>query len=139
MALGRPVFSSSVDTDDHLPAYVTDGRSTTRWSSDYSDNQWIAIDLGNVFSLQRIALNLEAVRFSFTERHHASAYGLLTTDAALIWVINRDYSDAFVTRQVQRNMRNGVENPTEDIVFPTVEDATLVIEGLRSGEYDMEF
>ncbi|HEX9975579.1 MAG TPA: discoidin domain-containing protein, partial [bacterium] len=61
-ALNRPAFSSSNEpnnpgVDD--PAYAIDGNNSTRWSSAYSDNQWIYVDLGQSYDIKRVVLNWE--------------------------------------------------------------------------------
>jgi hypothetical protein len=61
-ALNRPVFSSSNEPNNpgvDNPAYAVDGNKSTRWSSAYSDNQWIYVDLGQSFDIKRIILNWE--------------------------------------------------------------------------------
>ena len=67
----------------------------------------------------------------------ARTYGLQTDRDALIWVVNTDYSDSFLRRQYNRNLRNGVDNP-EQIEFPVVNGAVLTISGLQSGAYVVE-
>jgi hyaluronoglucosaminidase len=39
--------------------YVNDGLIDTRWSSIYKDNEWVYIDLGQVFTVGRFVLNWE--------------------------------------------------------------------------------
>ncbi|WP_405060027.1 discoidin domain-containing protein [Kribbella sp. NBC_01505] len=38
------------------PSNVTDGNNATRWASDWSDPQWVQVDLGSVQSFDRIQL-----------------------------------------------------------------------------------
>jgi hypothetical protein len=62
LALNR--FTTSSSTEDSVdgrfqsPAAV-DGRTDTRWSSAYSDRQWIAVDLGQPIDISRVVLNWE--------------------------------------------------------------------------------
>ena len=43
----------------HPSAYAVDGNTTTRWSSAYSDPQWIEVDLGNYYAISEVDLNWE--------------------------------------------------------------------------------
>lgn len=80
-ALNRPVFSSSnepnnPDVDD--PALANDGNNATRWSSEYSDNQWIYIDLEQTFDIRRVVLNWEVA--------YGRVYRIEVSDDAENWV-----------------------------------------------------
>ncbi|WP_443070984.1 discoidin domain-containing protein [Streptomyces sp. NBC_01476] len=44
----------------NAPAAALDGRTNTRWSSLYTDDQWLQVDLGNVGSISGIVLNWES-------------------------------------------------------------------------------
>ncbi|MDI1465037.1 discoidin domain-containing protein [Catellatospora sp. KI3] len=58
LSRGRPTAVSSV-ADGTVGAGAVDGNATTRWSSAYSDPQWISVDLGSVKSLSRVVLSWE--------------------------------------------------------------------------------
>lgn len=62
LSQGCSVTASSTRTTDGsvVPANVVDGETTTRWTSDYLDNQWIMIDLGAVHHITDIKLDWEA-------------------------------------------------------------------------------
>ncbi|MDO3386239.1 discoidin domain-containing protein [Gilvimarinus sp. SDUM040013] len=62
---GKSVTVSSVE-GDYVGNFAVDGDTTTRWSSDFEDPQWIEIDLGESFNLDRVELLWEAA--------YASAY-----------------------------------------------------------------
>ncbi|MDP4092301.1 MAG: stalk domain-containing protein [Bacillota bacterium] len=49
------IFNSSMNSDKAF-----DGNSNTRWSSLFSDNQWISVDLGSVKTISKVKLNWEA-------------------------------------------------------------------------------
>ncbi|MDB5169086.1 MAG: glycosyl hydrolase [Candidatus Saccharibacteria bacterium] len=70
LALGKPATASSTNTDGtgtSLPAsYATDGNASTRWGSQYSDPQYITVDLGANYSIGEVKLNWETA--------YASAY-----------------------------------------------------------------
>lgn len=60
LARGRPVTVSSVEPGTSLVgANAVDGNGGTRWSSAFSDPQWIAVDLGATYTLSRIRLTWE--------------------------------------------------------------------------------
>lgn len=60
LALNKPVTSSS-NYDSTFPAsYAVDGNTATRWSSAFSDPEWIRVDLGSSKQINRVVLNWEA-------------------------------------------------------------------------------
>ena len=52
--------SSSDESTARPPALAIDGNTTTRWSSYYSDPQWIVVDMGATRHVSRVVLNWEA-------------------------------------------------------------------------------
>ncbi|GAA1672193.1 discoidin domain-containing protein [Kribbella yunnanensis] len=60
IARGRPATASSYQRvgpgAPFPPSNVTDGNNATRWASDWSDPQWVQVDLGQVTSFDRIQL-----------------------------------------------------------------------------------
>lgn len=59
IALGRPATASSAE-GPHVAGLAFDGDSTTRWSSEFSDPQWIQVDLRTVRPIDRVILHWEA-------------------------------------------------------------------------------
>ncbi len=59
LALNKPVTASSSESSVQAPHYAVDGNGDSRWASEHSDNQWIAVDLGQVYAISRIRLNWE--------------------------------------------------------------------------------
>ncbi len=58
LALGRPAVASTSYTG--FPASnATDGNVGSRWSSQFSNNEWIYVDLGSVYTINRIVLRWE--------------------------------------------------------------------------------
>ncbi|MFA5329848.1 MAG: discoidin domain-containing protein [Prolixibacteraceae bacterium] len=57
LALSKKVVASSGGGSQSMN--VTDGDKSSRWSSDYSDNQWIYVDLGKTTNVNRVVLNWE--------------------------------------------------------------------------------
>ncbi len=59
IALGKPVTASSSINDDRgnfAAEFAVDGKRHTRWSSEFSDPQWIAVDLGKPQKISRVEL-----------------------------------------------------------------------------------
>jgi hypothetical protein len=76
LAAHRSVTVSSV-SDDHQGANAVDGSLDTRWSSAYTDHEWICVDLGAVKDLTGAELNWEAA--------YAQAYKLQVSDDGQNW------------------------------------------------------
>src|SRR5687767_10049990 len=60
LKLSATATSSSNETATLSPDKALDGNTTTRWSSAFSDPQWIRLDLGSKKSINRVVLNWEA-------------------------------------------------------------------------------
>ncbi|MER7274218.1 discoidin domain-containing protein [Dactylosporangium sp. NPDC000244] len=56
---GKPVTASSEQAADVAASYVNDGNAGTRWSSQWSDPQWIRIDLGATATISQVKLSWE--------------------------------------------------------------------------------
>ena len=57
LAHGKPVTASSIQQSD-LPAInAIDGDPATRWGSGWSDPQWIRVDLGATYHINRVVLS----------------------------------------------------------------------------------
>lgn len=59
VALGKPTTSSTIENNGYLPEYATDGVETTRWSTEYADDQWLQVDLEGVFNVNQVVLRWE--------------------------------------------------------------------------------
>jgi hypothetical protein len=60
VALNRPAAASSTESAATPAAAAVDGNTTTRWSSAFSDPQWLRVDLGAATAVCRVVLNWEA-------------------------------------------------------------------------------
>lgn len=60
LALGKPAFASSNETSTLTPNQAVDGSLTTRWASQYTHAQWIYVDLGATYNVNRVKINWEA-------------------------------------------------------------------------------
>jgi hypothetical protein len=59
LALNRPVFVSSEFSSAYAGGFAVDGNPSTRWSSQFSDPQWIYVDLGQTYAIARVILRWE--------------------------------------------------------------------------------
>jgi mannan endo-1,4-beta-mannosidase len=60
LALNRPVSVSSTEAGSNVAANAVDNSYATRWSSLYSDPQWIYVDLGASYNVNRVKITWEA-------------------------------------------------------------------------------
>lgn len=60
IALNQSTSASSVESTGYPAVNAVDGDLTTRWSSAFSDPQWITVDLGSVQTIARVRLIWEA-------------------------------------------------------------------------------
>ncbi|MFJ2717935.1 beta-1,3-glucanase family protein [Streptomyces sp. NPDC087437] len=77
LSQGRPAVASSVENDTFPAAAAVDGNTGTRWSSAFSDPQWLRVDLGSVQQLTRVTLNWEAA--------YAKSFQIQTSTDANTW------------------------------------------------------
>jgi hypothetical protein len=76
LAAGRTVLASSTQFG-HSAASVVDSDRRTRWASDWSDDQWIQVDLGSAQRVCRVVLRWEAA--------HAEAYRVEASSDGRTW------------------------------------------------------
>ena len=60
LSQGRPATASSVENAGLPASAAVDGNPGTRWSSAFSDPQWIQVDLGGTAAIDQVVLNWEA-------------------------------------------------------------------------------
>jgi len=74
--------SSSFQDDDeqYAPQNVVDGKEETRWSSKWTDDEWLCLDLGSIKSVDAIDLQWEAA-YGKEYKIQVSADGKTWTDA----------------------------------------------------------
>jgi hypothetical protein len=77
LALGQPTTASSMENAGTAAAKATDGSSTTRWSSAFSDPQWIQVDLGATHTVNQVVIAWETA--------HATAYQIQVSNDAAAW------------------------------------------------------
>ncbi|HEX9334685.1 MAG TPA: discoidin domain-containing protein, partial [Pseudonocardiaceae bacterium] len=77
VALNRPATASSTENATFPASNAVDGNTATRWSSAFSDPQWLQVDLGSTQSICQVTLNWEAA--------FASAFQIQTSPDAATW------------------------------------------------------
>jgi hypothetical protein len=84
LALHKPAVASTSYTG--LPATnVTDGNLNSRWSSQFSDSEWIYVDLGSVYTINRVVLRWEVAYgrgYKIRVSSNASSWSDVYTTAA---------------------------------------------------------
>ncbi|ACU75495.1 coagulation factor 5/8 type domain protein [Catenulispora acidiphila DSM 44928] len=77
LSQGHPATASSVENATYPASNAVDGNTTTRWSSAFSDPQWLQVDLGATHSISRVTLNWEAA--------YATAFQIQTSTNGTTW------------------------------------------------------
>jgi hypothetical protein len=77
LSQGKPAIASSVESAGLPASAAVDGDAATRWSSTFSDPQWLQLDLGTTQTITRVALNWEAA--------YATAFQIQTSTDATTW------------------------------------------------------
>lgn len=77
LAINRPVTCSSIEGPAYICNNAVDGDLATRWSSQFSDPQWIYVDQGARKHVERVILHWEAA--------HGEAYSIQLSDDAIHW------------------------------------------------------
>jgi F5/8 type C domain len=77
VALNQPTTASSTENASFTAADATDGNTGTRWSSAFSDPQWLEVDLGSSQSICGVSLNWETA--------YATAFQIQTSTDGTNW------------------------------------------------------
>ena len=77
VALNKTATASSVENAGSPASAAVDGNTGTRWSSQYSDPQWLEVDLGTTQSICQVALNWETA--------YATAFQIQTSADGTTW------------------------------------------------------
>ncbi|MCX5209416.1 discoidin domain-containing protein [Kitasatospora sp. NBC_00240] len=79
LALGRPATASSTESNIATlgPSSAVDGGNTTRWASNYTDPQWLQVDLGATYSIGEVKLTWENA--------YAKAYQIQVSNDGATW------------------------------------------------------
>ena len=106
---GNKTMTASSSEAGLAAAYAADGSLLTRWSSLYSDPQWISVDLGAVTSVNHVVLNWEAA--------YGKSYEIQTSSDGTTW------------RTVYST--NAGVGGIEDIKFSTVSARFVKMKGVK--------
>jgi eukaryotic-like serine/threonine-protein kinase len=77
LSQGHPVSASSAQGYPWAAAYAVDGNLGTRWSSAWSDPQWLEVDLGAIHPVTKVVL--------YWERAYATAFQIQVSDNGTTW------------------------------------------------------
>ncbi|WIM96938.1 discoidin domain-containing protein [Actinoplanes oblitus] len=78
LSQGKPATASSTEAAGaYLASEAVDGNTGSRWSSAFSDPQWLQVDLGSSQSISRVELNWETAA--------AKAFQIQVSDNASSW------------------------------------------------------
>jgi eukaryotic-like serine/threonine-protein kinase len=78
LSQGDPVTASSVQSGSTwVAANAVDGNTGTRWSSDFSDPQWLEVDLGAAHPITKVVLDWETA--------YAVAFQIQVSDDGTTW------------------------------------------------------
>jgi len=77
LSQGQPTTASSVQSGSFPASAATDGNTGTRWSSAFSDPQWLQVDLGSTASITQVVLQWEAA--------YATAFQIQTSPDGSTW------------------------------------------------------
>ena len=85
IALNKPVVVSSTFAPQYAGAYTVDGSPTTRWSSVFSDPQWLYVDLGQTYTVSEVILRWETA--------FGADYQVQLSDDAATWTTIRSVTN----------------------------------------------
>jgi hypothetical protein len=138
IALGKKATSSTNETSTFIAAYAVDGDMTTRWSSLYTDPQWLDIDLGKSYTISNVILRWEAaygksyqIQVSDDDSTWTSIYSTTTGDGGVDDLSGLSGSGRYIRMygtkralvwgyslwefEVWTAGTTGVENPTSEV------------------------
>jgi hypothetical protein len=77
LSQGQPATASSTESASYPASNAVDGNPNTRWSSAFSDPQWLQVDLGASASITQVVLQWEAA--------YATAFQIQTSPDGANW------------------------------------------------------
>ncbi|WP_333770161.1 glycoside hydrolase family 3 C-terminal domain-containing protein [Streptomyces sp. IBSBF 2435] len=79
LSQGKPATASSAENAGTAASAAVDGNTGTRWSSAFTDPQWLQVDLGSSQPISKVVLNWEAA-YATAFKIQTSANGTSWTD-----------------------------------------------------------
>ncbi len=104
LSAGRPVTASSTENAASAGSNAVNGNGGTRWSSAFSDPQWISVDLGTARQVNRVRLQWEAA-YGRAYRIETSANGTTWTQAHATTAGDGGVDDVSLTATSVRHVR----------------------------------
>ncbi len=77
LAQNKAATASSSKDSTVAASYAVDGNMSTRWGSNYTDNEWIHVDLGSTQSINQVVLNWETA--------YGKSYKIQVSNDAINW------------------------------------------------------
>ncbi|HEY2672017.1 MAG TPA: discoidin domain-containing protein [Rugosimonospora sp.] len=77
LSQGKPATASSAENAGTAASAAVDGNTGTRWSSAFSDPQWLQVDLGSQATISQVVLNWEAA--------YAKSFQIQTSNDGTTW------------------------------------------------------
>ena len=77
LSQGMPATASSLENASFPASAAVDGNTSTRWSSAFSDPQWLQVDLGSVSAISQVVLDWETA--------YATAFQIQTSSDGTNW------------------------------------------------------
>lgn len=116
LAFMKKATASSSETNTFTPDKATDGdREGTRWASDYTDDQWIEVDLGQEYTIDQVNLKWEGafgkeykIMTSLDGENYTEAYHETNGSAGLREITFEPVNARYVKMQgIQRGSKYG--------------------------------
>lgn len=111
LALNKTAASSSNDDSGRTADKAFDGDSSTRWSSQYTDSEWLSVDLGTVCTIDSVILNWEVA--------YGKSYEIQVSDDGNTW------TDVY--------SEESGDGGTDDISFSPVGARYVRMQGVQRG------
>lgn len=90
IALNKPGMASSIENRNLTANKAVDGDSTSRWSSEFTDHNWIAVDLEAVYQITGARLNWQnsyskdyEIQFSLDGKHWKTFHSVFDSDGGI--------------------------------------------------------
>lgn len=100
VALSRDVFVSSIEADAvelYDPAHAVDGNMSTRWSSNYTDDEYLYVDLGSELAICEVIIHWED---AFAEDYDLRYYDGLNWVTLFAITGNTDLTNTFANLNI---------------------------------------
>ena len=109
VAVNKNVIQSGSESSSMAADKAVDGNTNTRWSSDFNDNAWMYVDLGNTYAVNKINI--------LWENAYGKEYDIQVSNDGINWI----------TVKEMRNQDGG-----EDVVeFNTVNARYVKFQGVK--------